>query len=43
MLGNVHSHLEEKVWEDFSVLHAFDGFFKELYLTGTRYGAMWEE
>lgn len=39
MLGNVHSRLEEKVniWDDFSVLHAFDGFFKELYLTGTRY------
>jgi len=39
VLGKVHSRLEEKanVWDDFSVLHAFDGFFKELYLTGTRY------
>lgn len=39
VLGNVHSRLEKKVsvWDDFSVLHAFDGFFKELYLTGTRY------
>ena len=39
VLGNIHSRLEEKVnvWDDFSVLHAFDGFFKELYLTGTRY------
>ena len=37
VLGNVHSRLEKvNVWDDFSVLHAFDGFFKELYLTGTR-------
>jgi hypothetical protein len=45
VLRNVHSRLEGKVnvWGDFSVLHAFDGFFKELYLTGTRYGATWEE
>lgn len=45
VLRNVHSRLEGKVnvWEDFSVLHTFDGFFKELYLTGTRYGATWEE
>ena len=36
--GNVHSRLEKvNVWDDFSVLHAFDGFFKELYLTGSRY------